>query len=173
MTLKIIGMTAVIASSWIIGVIFSMKSYFRLEDIEELKKAVTIFLNDTVNSSMALSVVFKDISQKTKGGVSAIFKDAENLILTKNGNLAKDMLKKAIDKNIKNTYFEYEELECFYSFANSIDSINKEQQRNNARLLIDSIQILISDINKKAAKERRLYNSAGILCGILICVVLV
>ena len=67
MTFKIFGAVLIIFSSWVTGIIFSMNSRYRLDDIEEFKKAVTMFINDAVNISMPLSCVFDDISKRTTG----------------------------------------------------------------------------------------------------------
>ena len=40
MIIKAIGITAVIISSWFAGAVLSFKSKFRLDDLEELKKAM-------------------------------------------------------------------------------------------------------------------------------------
>lgn len=76
MTFKMFGAVLIVFSSWVTGFIFSMKSRYRLDDLEELKKAVTLFINDAVNISMPLSSVFEDISKRVNGAMSKIFYDA-------------------------------------------------------------------------------------------------
>ena len=150
----------------------SMKSRFRLDDLEELKKAVTFFLNDAVNVSMPLSEVFGDIAKRTNGAVSMVFEDAGKLAEMKNEKCAGDVFKKAVDKNLRELYFEADDMDCLYSFAANLDCAYKAQQRDNAQLLLENIRLIQINLNDKALKERRLYNSAGILCGILTCVIL-
>ena len=54
MTIKLIGAAAIIISSWVAGIMFSMKSAYRLEDLEEFKKAVSIF-SDAKRRTMAFA----------------------------------------------------------------------------------------------------------------------
>ena len=172
MTFKIFGAVLIIFSSWVTGIIFSMNSRYRLDDIEEFKKAVTMFINDAVNISMPLNCVFDDISKRTNGVVAKIFLDASVIAEKKTEKSAEDIFKKAVEKNLANLYFQCEEMECLYSFAKNLDCPFKNQQKDNALLLIDNINAVEDEIRQKSQKEQKLYNSAGVLCGILISVIL-
>ena len=172
MTFKLFGAVLIVFSSWVTGVIFSMKSRYRLDDLEELKKAVTLFINDAVNVSMPLSSVFDDISKRINGSVAKIFYDASVIADKKSEKNAEDIFKKAIEINLNGLYFQWEDMECLYTFAKNLDCPFKNQQKDNALLLIDNIKAVEEDLREKSQKERKLYNSAGVLCGILISVIL-
>ena len=101
MTFKMLGAVLIVFSSWVTGFIFSMNSRYRLDDLEELKKAVTLFINDAVNISMPLGSVFEDISKRINGSMSKIFYDASVIAEKKAEKNAEDIFKKAIDINSK------------------------------------------------------------------------
>ena len=172
MTFKMFGAVLIVFSSWVTGFIFSMNSRYRLDDLEELKKAVTLFINDAVNISMPLSSVFEDISKRVNGAISKIFYDASVIAKKKSEKNAEDIFRKAVDINVSNLYFRWEDMECLYTFAKNLDCSFKNQQLDNALLLIDNIKAIEEEVRQKAQKEQKLYNSAGVLCGILISVIL-
>lgn len=172
MTFKMLGAVLIVFSSWVTGFIFSMNSRYRLDDLEELKKAVTLFINDAVNISMPLGSVFEDISKRINGSMSKIFYDASVIAEKKAEKNAEDIFKKVIDINSKSLYFQWDDMELLYTFAKNLDCPFKNQQKDNALLLIDNIKAIEDEVRQKSQKERKLYNSAGVLCGILISVIL-
>ena len=172
MIIKAIGITAVIISSWFAGAVLSFKSKFRLDDLEELKKAINIFINDTVNTSLPLSIVFEDISKRVNGPVAMIFNTAFEISKTKSESCAEDILRKAVEKNMKNLVFESDDMECIYSFAKNLDCAYKINQKKGAEIILENIQQIKNIAVEKSKKEVRLYNSCGILGGILICILL-
>ncbi len=172
MIIKAVGVMAIIISSWFAGAALSFKSKFRIDDLEELKKAVNIFINDTVNGSLPLSTVFEDISKRVNGPVAMIFNSAFEISKTKTEVCAEDIFRKAVERNVKNIVFEAEDMECIYSFAKNLDCAYKSEQKNSAEIILDNIRQLKRSALEKSRKEVRLYNSGGILCGILISIIL-
>ncbi len=172
MTIKLIGAAAIIISSWVAGIMFSMKSAYRLEDLEEFKKAVSIFSDSISLSAPPISEIFKDISKRVNGPVAMIFDDAGKMAEGKNYPSAEEIFKNAVDKNIKNLYFEAGEMDCLYSFGKNLDLEYSHEQKNGASIIISNINLNQKALKEQAEKDKRLYSSAGVLCGILMCVIL-
>ena len=172
MLVKAVGAAAVLVSSYILGLYFSKSGYFRQHDLEPLKKAATIFRAELLYSSSPLFEVFNQISIRTTGAVSMIFKEASESFEKRNGVSAEEIWANSIIKESGHAYFNSEDIENMFSFGRTLGFADKSQQADNAAILISYIESAQEEIREKRRTEERLYKALGLLGGIMVCVIL-
>jgi hypothetical protein len=72
----------------------------------------------------------------------------------------------------KDMYFNTDEIDLLYMFASNIDCIYPNQQENNAKVVMENIQVLQKELRERMQKERKLYSSCSVLLGLMVCVLL-
>ena len=172
MLLKIIGFLIIMGTTYICGLYLAGRTSFRIYDLEQLKKAMTIFKGEVTYSSAPLEYLFKEISQRTSGVTSMLFEFSSKEIEQRKGETLIDIWVKALAQISKNAYFDAEDMEYIYSFGRTLGYADKGQQADNARLLIEYIESAQLALREKKAAEERLYRTLGIVCGLMICLVL-
>jgi len=169
---KALGAAVIIASSYLFGMTFSLKSKFAFDDMEEIKKALMIYINEGIGFSKPVDSLFADIAKRTNGVISQVFDYASNLALGKSDVKGNDIFIKSIDAYKKDMFFNTDEMELLYMFASNIDCIYSNQQENSARAVIENVQILQKELRERMQRERKLYSSCSDLLGLMICVLL-
>jgi len=93
---KALGAAVIIASSYLFGMTFSLKSKFAFDDMEEIKKALMIYINEGIGFSKPVDSLFADIAKRTNGVISQVFDYASNLALGKSDVKGNDIFIKSI-----------------------------------------------------------------------------
>ncbi len=172
MFLKITGFIIIMITTYISGLYLAARTSFRIYDLEQLKKAITIFKGEVVYSSAPLGSLFKEISERTSGVISILFDLASKEIEKRSGEALIDIWAQVLGEVSKHSYFNTEDMEYIYSFGRTLGYADKGQQSDNARLLIEYVENTQSLLRDKKISEERLYKSLGIMCGLMISLVL-
>ncbi|MCI2000944.1 MAG: stage III sporulation protein AB [Clostridia bacterium] len=170
--MKFLGSATVIFFGWLIGVLISKKDKFKIEDLEEFKRGLGIFSGEMRCTSIPLSDIFDEISQRCNGAVSKLFSDAALFAREKKDSDAGELWQRAVEKNAGNFYFGSEEMDCLFSFSPVLLGHFRSQQEQGTENIIDDIETVCMKLREKSSKDERLFRSAGLLCGILICVII-
>lgn len=172
MILKITGALIVVISSYIAGIYCSKRSWFRNQDLEQLKKAITIFRGEVLYSCAPIDEIFAEISERTNGVVSLLFNQVSQLSEKRTGEMMSEIWDCGVASILPNSYFSGEDLEYIHSFGRTLGYSDKNQQDNNALILLEYIENAQKDIREKKSTEEKLYKSLGLMCGLAISIVL-
>lgn len=173
MMLKLLGAVFIIFSTSFAGIYFSTLDRYHLEDLEELKKGLTILKNQVCFSSMPLYEALKDISKRTEGAVSDILYKISNDLEQKAGETAAEIWSEAWSQNKEKTYLSKDDLELLYSFGRTLGYLDRQQQIANVDITIASIEFTQDMLRRRYEKNSKIYRSMGVLSGVLIAVVLI
>ena len=117
MWFKILGALAVMFSSFIAGLYFSKLCLFRIQDLEQMKKAASIFQTELMYSASPLCEVFEQISLRTTGVVSMIFKKAAEGFEKRSGDSAESIWAGSVIDESGSSYFSPEDMENLFAFG--------------------------------------------------------
>jgi len=170
--LKVFGCAAVVFFGWLCGVIVSKRDRFIIEDLEEFKRALGIFSGEMRCTSIPLSDIFDEISNRCKGNISMLFEDASCFAAEKKDTDAGELWQRAVEKNAGYFYFGAEEMDCLFSFSSVLLGHFRNQQESSANALMDDIGNVCDRLSEKSVRDERLFRSAGLLCAVLICVII-
>lgn len=173
MIIKILGFIIVIISTSLIGFFYSYKESFRISDLSEMKKALTILKSEIEYALSPLSVALLNIADKTKNPISNIFSQVSYEIEKRSGQEISDIWKKSLLDNSIKTYLVKEDIQYFESFGKCLGYLDRQLQLNNIEITINYIKDKIEILNIKSEKNKKMYNSLGILSGILICILFI
>lgn len=172
MIIKLIGSIMVVSSCAASGCIMSRKSRYRIEDIEEMKKAVSFYKGSVCAMGLSAGEAFRETALRIKGAVKSIFEDAAEQTEKREFSDIQQIWKNAVDKNVPSLFLNSEDMETLYSFGAIAGFMDRQQQRENAELIISELERIQKKAGEKCAREERLFPSAGALCGMLLCILL-
>ena len=173
MYLKIIGGILIIVSAYIMGVYCVQKDRLKIEDIEEIKKGLTIVKDEIMFLSMPLGDAFSQASEKLAGGTALIFSHIGQGIKENPDSSLADVIDNAIDKNISETFMKKEDAYDLVSLGKNMGNLDIDHQRASIDMTVSDIDGKISLLKGKSEKNEKMYRSIFVLGGILVAVVLI
>lgn len=173
MILKIIGAAIVVLSSAILGFYYSYKEVYRINDLNEIKKALTILKSEIEFNLTALPEAMLNISKRVKEPIKTILMDFSEKLINKDERTVNEIWFDVIKANKKNTYFNNEDFEIFNSFGKTLGYLDRIMQINSINMVIDYIDQKVEMLNKISVKNKKMYQSLGVLGGLIIIIILV
>ncbi len=171
--IKIFGIILTSMTICVYGFYYSYKETFRQRDLQQLKKALTIFLSEIKFSLSTIETASKNISEKTSHPINKIFFTFnENLKKNSNDDLS-IIWKDSVEKNLLYTYFEEEDIGEIISFGKTLGYLDDNQQVININLLLDYVNNTINEIELKKNQNKKLYQSLSVLASLLFIVILI
>lgn len=173
MILKIIGAVIIVLSSTLIGFFYSRKEEYRINDLNEMKRAFTILISEIEYASNSLPESMINISNKTENPISKILIDFAENLNKKDGQTIQQLWTEAVIKNKNDTYFIDEDLENIKSFGSTLGYLDRNMQINNINIMIDYINKKTDTLSEISIKNKKMYRSLGILGGMIIAIILI
>lgn len=173
MILKIIGAVIIVLSSTLIGFFYSRKEEYRINDLNEMKRAFTILISEIEYASNSLPESMINISNKTENPISKILIDFAENLNKKDGQTIQQLWTEAVIKNKNDTYFIDEDLENIKSFGSTLGYLDRNMQINNINMMIDYINKKTDTLSEISIKNKKMYRSLGILGGMIIAIILI
>lgn len=173
MILKIIGAVIIVLSSTLIGFFYSRKEEYRINDLNEMKRAFTILISEIEYASNSLPESMINISNKTENPISKILIDFVENLNKKDGQTIQQLWTEAVIKNKNDTYFIDEDLENIKSFGSTLGYLDRNMQINNINIMIDYINKKTDTLSEISIKNKKMYRSLGILGGMIIAIILI
>lgn len=172
MYIKIMGAVLIVVSSYIFGVYYSKKDKYKSEDLEEIKKGLSVIKDEIMFFSLPLGEAFLKASEKISGGVSAIFSDIGQGIKNNKYETLADVINGAVDKNISETFMEKEDASVLVSLGKMVGDMDSDHQRASIDMALSDIDVGIRLLQEKSEKNEKMYRSLFVLGGILVAVIL-
>lgn len=172
MIIKLTGCVIVFMSSVFLGYYLSMKDFYRINDLREIKKALFIILSEIDYSISTVPEAIFKTSEKVKEPISEIFKYLSYELSKKSGESLDKVWKHVLNKKYSDTYLKEEDVELLEGFGKTLGYLDKKMQINNINITIGYIDRKIDEIYSQALSNKKMYKSLGILCGIGIVIVL-
>lgn len=172
MMLKAIGAILILLSSSTAGYYFSMVDRFRIEELRQMRRALTILKGEISFSSAPLAEAFKEAAERVGGATALIFEEYAQNLAKKRGGSASHIWKEVLEQTGKDTYFDKEDLDAFLSFGRALGYLDRDQQCRQIDLTLSYIDKTEEILLAKSAKSTKIYRSMGVLGGALLTVVL-
>ncbi|MDR2939688.1 MAG: stage III sporulation protein AB [Clostridiales bacterium] len=173
MVLKFVGFLLVLASTTLIGIYLGSKESFRAMDLKEFKKALIILKSEIEYLNSPLLEAMQNISVKVEPPVSQVFMGmSKKMFCSESGDIY-TFWQDAVLGNTKKTYLKKEDIGLILDFGKCLGHLDKNLQVNNIRFTIEQIEERVAVLNIESAKSKKMYNSMGILSGLLICIIFI
>lgn len=172
MWLRIIGITLILVCTTLMGAYFALRERYRLQDLQELERAVLLLENHILYLGEPLPEVLESISYKTFGNVGMILQEIAQEMGRRQEETADMIWERVWKRFLPKTYFSGEDYTMILSFGRTLGFLGKSQQKGSTELFLHEIRDAEQKLNKKLEKNGKLYYGMGMLGGILLAVVL-
>jgi len=169
---SIIGAIALIAGCAALGFYYAAKEGFRIQDLQEFKKALMILSSEIEHLRAPLPIACANIAKRTKEPVSEVFAQFSKLLTENEGETAYQLWSQALDEQKKGTYLAAEDWDVLESFGKTLGYLDKQMQQSAITVTIDYINEKTTSLQTQSDKNRRMYRSLGVIGGLLLVVLL-
>lgn len=173
MILKIMGSLMVIAASSLGGWYASGLDSFRIHDLNEIKKALTILKSEIEFASAPLPEALRNIAARTDKPINTIFTYLSERLEERSRESISDLWFETIESCKSSTFFHRDDIESLQSFGKTLGYLDKKMQISAICLLIENIDAKVDTLSAAAQKNSRMYRSLGVLGGMLIAVIFI
>ena len=170
--IKVIGMILTLGASTALGLYLASLGTFRQQDLLELKKALLILKSEIEYVATPLPEAMVNIAARTIQPISRLFAYfAQNLKQNEDGETVYRLWLSAIDIHKREVFLKEEDWEVIGNFGKTLGYLDKQMQVDSINFTIDYIDTQASGLQENNEKNRRMYQSLGIIGGILLLVV--
>jgi stage III sporulation protein AB len=153
-----------------LGLYYSVKEGFRVQDLLEFKKALLILSSEIEYMRSTLAEACANIAKRTGLGVSPIFANFSRLLAEGEGETAYQLWLTALESG--NTFLAPEDKTVLEDFGKTLGYLDKEMQKNAINYAVTYIDEKTTKLQTQSDKNKKMYRSLGVIGGLLITVVL-
>lgn len=170
--IRLAGIVLIMGTTLWWGAYFAAREKYRLQELEELERAILLLQGQIRYLSAPLPEVMEGISWKMEGVIGGIFARAAKRMTLREGESAEEIWEEVWREDIDHTFLLAEDMEAVFLFGKSLGYLDKEQQEGSIRLLLRYIEQALEQGRKRLEKNGRLYYGMGCLSGLLLVVTL-
>ena len=172
MAIKIVGMILTLGASTALGLYLASLGAFRRQDLMEFKKALLILKSEIEYIAAPLPEAMANIAARTAQPLARLFADfAQNLKQNEDGETAYRLWLSSINAHKKEAFLKEEDWEIIGNFGKTLGYLDKQMQIDSINFTIDYIDSQAAELQESNEKNQRMYQSLGIIGGILLLVV--
>jgi len=172
MLLRIAGALAVMLGCAGLGLYYSAKDGFRIYELQELKKALLILSSEIEYMRAPLNIACANIAKRTESTIGALFLQFSQLLADGKGETAYRLWVTAMESLKGKTFMANEDLSVVDGFGKTLGYLDKQMQQNAINYAVSYIDEKAAALQTQEDKNKRMYRSLGVICGLLITVVL-
>jgi stage III sporulation protein AB len=170
--LKILGAVLVCGASALLGMYFGSMETFRMNDLNEWKKALLILRSEIAFASTPLPEAMEHMAERTMKPARFVFQAFAENLSGKSKDSVPLLWRESIDKWKKQSFLAREDWEWLYAFGNTLGYLDKSMQISTIDMTISYIGDKVEFLEKHSEKNKKMYRSLGILGGLLLAVIL-
>ena len=172
MLFRIIGAIAVISGCTGLGMYYALKEGHRVKELFEFKKALLILASEIEYMSTPLGTACENVSTRTSYFVSSLFNNFAKLLTNNQGDTTYRLWLLALETSKDASHLQLQDLEIIESFGKTLGYLDKTMQQNAIDYAINYINETTTELVASAANNKRMFQSLGVIGGLLITVVL-
>ena len=169
---RLLGAMLILGAALWSGAYFAMKERYRLQELEELERAMIYLQGQISYLSAPLETAMEDISRRTNGQIGAVFQQIAEKLECRQGGTAEEIWRAVWLKEMGHTFLSAEDVEEVLLLGNSLGYLDKTRQENSIRLFLRYAEAALLQGRKRLEKNGRLYYGISGLSGLLVVVTL-
>ena len=170
--LKLLGAVLVLGAALWFGAYFVMKEKYRLQELEELERALVYLQGQIAYLSAPLETAMEDIGRRTNGQIGQIFQQIAEKLSERQVGTAEEIWRDVWRKEVRHTFLSAEDIDEILLLGSSLGYLDKIRQENSIRLFLRYVESALLQGRKRLEKNGRLYYGIGGLSGLLVVVTL-
>jgi len=172
MVLRIIGSIAVIAGCTGIGMFYAARDGFRVNELLEFKKALNILSSEMEYKRAPLHIACANIAKRTASVASKLFNSFASMLTAGAHDTAYNLWQAAILEAKGEHFLTKEDISVIDDLGKTLGYLDMQLQQNAIAYTIDYIDSKTTELQTRNEKNKRMYRSLGMICGMLITVLL-
>ena len=169
---SIAGAVALIAGCAALGFYLAAQEGFRVQDLQEFKKALLILSSEIEHIRSPLPMACANIAKRTKNPISALFLHFSRLLAENDGETAYQLWMQAIQGQKKRASMAAEDWDIIEGFGKTLGYLDKQMQQSAITYATEYIDEKTISLQTQSEKNKRMYRSLGVIGGLLLVVVL-
>ena len=173
MILRIIGAVIVLAASTLAGIYYGNLETYRMRDLLEVKKALTILRSQIEYARAPLSEALQVVALRVKESVGKMFQMCADMLMHEQNERIEHIWQAAVEQHKDTLFITQEDVEQLKGFGAQLGGLELDVQLMNISMLIDYIDERVERLNESRDNNRKLYKSFGVLGGALIVIIFI
>ena len=171
--MRIIGAIIVLGASTLAGVYYGNLETYRMRDLLEIKKALSILRSQIEYARTPLPEAMQAISARVRESVGKMFGMCAELLVHERNEKVAHLWEAAVEQHKDELFLTQEDVEQLKDFGTMLGNMDSEAQMMNISMLIGYIDERVAHLHESRDKNRKLYRSFGILGGALIVIIFI
>lgn len=172
MTMQLLGMGMIVLATTLLGIHLGARVGYRISDLQSIRRAITLLRSEITYRLTPLPTACHHIGTKAQGAVGQIFSRCHQL-LTEEQLSFQEAFDRAIQAYQGKMYLQEEDLRELSALGKSLGHIDKEMQSQQMDLMLAYIDHKIMEQQPIYLKNKKMYQTLGVLSGLLIVVILI
>lgn len=169
--IKIIGAYIVVMCGIVYGMYISNKEIYKLDDLNEFKKALSMVQNNIKHFRMPISYACIDASEKIKKPIAEILYDFGSCIQLDEFVELDEVWYESVKKYESRIFLSGKALDLIYDFGKVVYSQNVESWDKNINIMIQNIEDEMCEIRKNSIETKKMYRGLSIAGSLLVVVI--
>ncbi len=170
--LKLIGVFLIIGSSAVLGLYYTKKDAYRIEDIGNIIRALSLLKSEISFLAMPLGEALIEAGNRSSGCVGELFCYAGELFLKNNGEDSETIWENAMDKRAGKTFLKAEDTDILRALGKALGFMDASAERAAIDIAISSLSENAHEAALRRRQTERMFFSISLLGGVLVCVIL-
>jgi len=169
---SVVGAVVILVSCTALGFYFAALEKFRVQDLQEFKKALMILSSEIEHMRTPLPLACTNIAKRTKDMVSDLFGQFADLLSHETVETAYQLWIQALESQKKRSYLATEDWDAIESFGKTLGYLDKQMQQSAITCTMEYVDEKTTGLQTQSDKNSRMYRSLGVIGGLLLVVVL-
>ena len=172
MYFKIFGCIIILIGFSIIGIYYAYKPIYRKNDLLEMKRAL-LALSSEITFFSSINEAILNIEKNMQKPIKNIFIKFRENLEEKRGEELSTLWTDALQNGCYETYFNKEDIENINIVGKIIGSFDIGLNIDGLNIVIDYINSTVNHLDNEKNKTFKMYQSLGILSGLIIIILLI
>ena len=168
----IAGAITLITGCAALGFYLAAQEGFRVNDLQEFKKALMILASEIEHLRAPLPIATANIAKRTKEPVSGFFALFSRLLTENEGETAYQLWMQALEEQKNRTHLAAEDWDIIEGFGKTLGYLDKQMQQSAIAYALEYIDEKTASLQTQSDKNKRMYRSLGVIGGLLLAVLL-
>ena len=169
---SIAGAIVLLAGCGAIGFYLAAQEGFRVQDLQEFKKALMVLSSEIEHMRSPLPMACANIAKRTKEPISTLFAHFSKLLTENDGETAYQLWVQTIESQKNRMYLAEEDWDAIEGFGKTLGYLDKHMQQSAITCTIGYIDEKTTELQTQSEKNKRMYRSLGVIGGLLLVVML-
>lgn len=171
--MKLLGILLTIATSSLIGIYYSKKIEFRLEDLRQMKRALVLLRGEIKYSISTLPEAAESTACRCNQSFKYFYEILSKELKKFDGQNFQMIWESSVEKSLKNTYLIRSDIIRFKQLGATLGYLDKETQLNTINLYLEQLDEDIKYLIQHNEQNQKLYRNLGVLGGLLIVILFI